>query len=159
MGAMKVNPDELIGDPLYQVNLLLWMLQPSTGKPVASIFYDAGFQLRDVERELPLPIELLLQLQSDGLAVRNPVAPDVIADSPGRVFLLLECKRSMFGSQSAAGMSDGAQRQARSLLLQVPSIHASALGLQTQDVHATHLIYLPRFFAVPRLDRHPARTA
>ena len=142
---MPVKIADLIGDPLYQVNLLLWMLQPSTGRPVNPLLHDAGLRLRDIERELPLPIDLASRLQTEGLAVRNPVTPDVLVDSPEKMFLALECKRSMFGSQPQPGMSDGAIRQARSLLLQTPLILASALGLQARDVHGTHLLYIARY--------------
>jgi hypothetical protein len=140
---MPVKPADLIGDPLYQVNLLLWMLQPSTGRPVNPLLQNAGFRLWDIERERPLPLDLASRLQTDGLAVRNPVAPDVLVDSPDKLFLTLECKRSMFGSQPQPGMSDGAIRQARSLLLQAPLGDPGPLRTTSLSVDRISPVSLP----------------
>jgi hypothetical protein len=141
----KKTAADLIGDPLYQTNLVLWMLQPSTGVPVRPVLYDAGFRLRDIERELPLPIALSASLKDDAIPCSNPVTPDVILKNSDRQFVAMECKATMFGSEAHGG-SDGSQiRQARSLLLQVPAVLAEGLALQAIDVLASNVIYLSRY--------------
>jgi hypothetical protein len=142
MKAEKISPSQLIGDALYQVNLLLWMLQPSTGAVVNPLLQKAGYKLVQIEPEFRLPVELVNQLQTDSIFTRDPVCPDLLINSPTNDYVILECKKKMFGSQPQPGMSDGQIRQARSLLLYIPQFLASALSLQPKDVTSTHLLYL-----------------
>lgn len=141
---MKKTVNELIGDPLYQINLLLWMLQPSTGVPVSPLLRKAGYRLRDIEPSLPLPLELANKLQVDKLPFSDPASPELLLVSDNKEFVPIECKATMFGSKSAHEKDTSQIRQARSLLLQVPAILASSLGLQPKDVESTRLVYLSR---------------
>jgi hypothetical protein len=141
---MNIRPIELIADPLYQVNLIIWMLQPSTGTPVNCILHDAGYTLRDIEPKLPLPLELANKLKEDRIPCTNPVSPEVVVESRAKEFVPIECKRTMFGSQPQEGQGDSQIRQARSLLLQTPPVLADALGLQHTDIRSTHILYLSR---------------
>lgn len=141
---MNIRPSELIADPLYQVNLIIWMLQPSTGTPVNCILHAAGYKLRDIEPPLPLPLELANKLQEDGIRFANPVSPDLLVESSAKEFVPIECKRTMFGSQPQEGQGDSQIRQARSLLLQTPPVLADALGLQHSDIRSTHILYVSR---------------
>jgi hypothetical protein len=142
---VAIELTELIGDPLYQINLVLWMLQPSTGRPINPILHKAGFRLKFVERQLPLPLELADSLNSRGIGVADPVTPDILAARAEKGFLTVECKRSMFGSRVQEGTGGGQVRQARSLLLQVPGVLASALALMPADVTENHLVYFTRY--------------
>ncbi len=135
-------PAKLIANPLYQVNLLIWMLQPSTGSVIEPVLQKAGYRLFQIEPELLLPIELVESLQNDGFAHSNPVNPDLLICSPANDYLPLECKSKMFGSQHQPGGGDSQIKQARSLLLLVPPFLASALALQPRGVNLSHVIYL-----------------
>ncbi len=136
------KPSKLVGDCLYQVNLVLWMLQPASAVGVRPVFHDAGYRLHSIEPELMLDVELASRLMLDEIAASNPVVPDLLLDSPEQEYLLLECKRSMFGAETEGG--DSALKQARSLLLQTPPRLASALAAQSQDIRTTSLLYLTR---------------
>lgn len=138
---MRPLPDALIGDSLFQTNLVLWMLQPSGGPPVRPVLRDAGFSLRAIEPTLGLPIPLAGQLQARGIAFADPVSPDVMLQDANQGLVLVECKRSLFGS-SLADQCGSAQKQARSILLQTPANVASALGLTLKNVADTRVIYI-----------------
>ena len=131
---------QLIADPLYQINLCLWMLQPSTGVVVKSILRDSGYTLVDIEPPIPLLSELADSLCERGISLSDPVRPELLIVSGDREFVLVECKKSMFGSEPQPGMGDSQWKQARSLLLQAPKVLATALALT--DVHETHVLYL-----------------
>jgi hypothetical protein len=135
---------ELIGDSLYQVNVILLMLQPSAVSPIKPIFQEVGIELTTIEQPLPFPVELANQLGKKKIGVRNPVTPDLILKSPKKEFIIFECKKSMFGSITPQGSDDGHIKQARSCLLQVPKVLASALTLQEEDISNSSLVYLSR---------------
>lgn len=141
---MKSTAKELIGNPLYQVNLVIWMVQPSMHLPIKPILYQAGYRLHDIEPELPLPLDLASTLADQGIAVSDPVSPDVVLDTPQQAFVLVECKASMFGGPRPGEKSCSQIRQARALLLLMPETLASTLGLQARDVKESKLVYLTR---------------
>jgi len=134
--------EDLIADPLYQMNLCLWMLSSSGKAGVTPLFRDAGLQLRAIEPPLPLPLEIKSLLSDNDVRVSDPVEPDLILHDRQRGFVLLECKASMFGAEVTG--SDSPHRQARALLVQVPEILADALALDRQQVLSSHLVYLSR---------------
>ena len=125
---------QLIGDPTYQTNLLLWLLIPSTGAVVAPLLHKAGYQLKYLEPELPLPIEMIDDLANKKVPHRQEVSPDLLISSSAKDYVTLECKSRMFGSQVPPGSGDSQQKQARSLLLLVPQILAAAINLQKKEV-------------------------
>ena len=141
---MKQTATELIANPLYQVNLVLWMAQPSANLPIKPVLYEAGYRLHDIEPELPLPLDLAGALADDEIAISDPVSPDVILDSPKKEYLLVECKASMFGGPRPGEKACSQLRQARALLLLMPKVLASTLGLQPADVAESKVLYLTR---------------
>ncbi len=135
---------QLIGDPLYQMNLTLWMLQPQPNGSITvePILRNAGFSLREIERPLPLPPALLTKLVEDGIAVQAEAAPDLLLNGPNKLVVLWECKRSTFGAPQGDGESH--HRQARNYLLHSPQVLAGALAAATGSVQRSHVIYLSR---------------
>jgi len=136
--------NKLIGDELYQINLILWMLQPSKGIPVKPLLAQAGFRIKDIEVELPLPVSLKNRLAANHIAVSDPVTPDIVMARKGGEYVLAECKKSMFGSGSTGAEPSSQIKQARSLLLQIPRILESALGLHPGSVVKSSVVYLSR---------------
>ena len=141
---MKKTASDLIANPLYQVNLVLWMVQPSTQLPIKPILYQAGYRLHDIEPELPLPLDLAGSLSDKNLEISDPVSPDVVLDTPKQEYVLVECKASMFGGPRPNEKACSQVRQARALLVLVPKVLASTLGLQPADVAESKLVYLTR---------------
>jgi len=140
---MKIDPAALIGDPLYQCNLLLWMLQPSTGITVKPLLHQAGYTLRFIEPKLPLPLPLSNKLNAEALPIAEEAEPDMIIRGRQTDYVILECKCSMFGYQP--GQNDTSIRQCRAFLLQVPQVFLEALpGIPRGDTTTTHLLYLSR---------------
>src|SRR6266581_3195760 len=105
---------ELIRDPIFQLNVLLWLAQPlPSGDAITPLLHSGGFE------------------------VQVGVRPDVILakESSGK-FAITECKGSSFGSGSSTA------HQARTLLaLAGPRCH-EVLGLQPQAVRESTLTYL-----------------
>ena len=141
---MATSVERLIGEPLYQVNLLLWMLQASTGAPVEPVLQQAGYKLRWVEIDLPLPLALGQRLRTEEIEFSDPVAPDVVIEGAPGEYVLVECKRTMFGATPQEGGSNSAIRQATSLLLQVPGVLNTAVPVPPESVRESQLVYLSR---------------
>ena len=55
-----MNPNDAIHDPVFQLNLLVWMAkdQPAEGFRVRPVFSKYGFQLHYIEQPFPFPTEL-----------------------------------------------------------------------------------------------------
>ncbi len=134
--------EDLIADPVYQINLCLWMLSPSGNAGVEPLLWDAGLRLRAIEAPLSIPLEVRSLLADLNIRISDPVAPDLILHDGQGCIVLLECKASMFGGEVTG--SDSPHRQARALLLQVPEFLADALALPRQQVPQSHLVYLTR---------------
>ena len=50
-----ISPSELLGDSLFQVNLLLWMLQPPNGSNIRPILAEADSSSGRLRRYFPWP--------------------------------------------------------------------------------------------------------
>lgn len=138
---MKTDRAALIGDPLFQCNLLLWMLQPSAAVPIEPLLHRAGYRLRFVEPKLPLPLPISNKLKEDELPVAEDAEPDLVVRGSGGEYVVLECKRSMFGYEP--GRNEAVVRQCRAFLLQVPKVFCQALpGILPAEVTSTHVAYL-----------------
>ena len=158
-----MNFGALISDELYQLNLVLWMLQPAPlsgntsrraskrGRPKAAsssgiinpVFRKAGFHLYAIEPSLPLPLELREKLRKSGVDASDSPCPDVIMKSDANEFAIIECKKSLFGD-GAGQPADHLrpQRQARGLFLNGPGVLSGALALAPSGVKATTVLYL-----------------
>lgn len=137
---MATKPSDLLADSLFQVNLVLWMLQPPNGSNIRPFLAEAGYKLRSIEPPLPLGPTLVAKLKARSIEAKENASPDVIVATDEADHLLVECKASMFGAISSENGSDGSQRQARSFLLQTPSVLRSALGgPQVSEVNVAYL--------------------
>jgi len=58
---MTLEVNELIGDPLFQLNALLWLTQPLPhGDRITPLFYQHGFTVYAIAPLLPVPLDLRL---------------------------------------------------------------------------------------------------
>ncbi len=158
-----MNFETLIGDELYQLNLVLWMLQPApplrgkarkTSKQrganttsisimVKPIFREAGFKLYAIEPSLPLPLGLREKLRRSGVVVSESPRPDVVMKTDADEFAVVECKKSLFGDGSGQPVDHlRPQRQAGGLLLNEPSILSGALALKPTGVKDAVVAYI-----------------
>lgn len=99
---MADGDEDILGDPLFQLNVALWMLHPHAGHaPVRAALYEAGYLLHSFGRTLPVPFgkqEAVNELVQKG---KGHPDPDLIAERlAGDPYLLIECKRSSFGPDS-----------------------------------------------------------
>jgi len=134
----QTSPADLIASPLYQVNLVLWMATKNNGGRVRPVFANAGYEVLFIERALNLPPELKQTLVQAGVTFVDPASPDFILAGAKKSYVILECKKTMFGADSSTAA------QSRSLLLQVPRIFELALVKKAGSVTNVSLIYLSR---------------
>jgi hypothetical protein len=129
---------ELIRDPVFQLNVLLWLAQPlPPGYQITPLLHARGFDVYAIALRLALPPDVLLALRDGGFETQAGVRPDVILakESAGK-FAITECKGRSFGSGSSTA------DQARTLLILAgPRCH-EVLGLQSHEVQQSILAYL-----------------
>ena len=61
-----MSPNEAIRDPVFQLNLLVWMAkdQPHAGYRVRPFFSEHGFELHYIEQPFPFPTIARSQIES-----------------------------------------------------------------------------------------------
>lgn len=135
---MKV--EEIVEDPLYQLNLMLWLLQPlKDNYPLRPILKEAGYELFAIGPSMPLSPELREKIVSASVDCAVEPEPDLLLSRDGvKEFVILECKRQLFG-----GESDTA-KQARALLLQTGEQFNLAIGLEVTATPTLHLLYISK---------------
>lgn len=129
---------EVVADPIGQLNLMLWMTQPLPGEcPVRPVLKEAGYRLMAIGPAMPLLPDLRERLQTKGLACRAQPEPDLLLTrDDGQGYLMLECKRTMFGPDSSSA------EQTRGLLLQTGEQFNTVVGLPVAAATAAGLVYV-----------------
>lgn len=106
--------DELLIDPVFQLNLLLWMAkeQPSDNYRVRPLLYQAGFRLIYIEQPFAFPVETATAIQNSQLNISLEPEPEMIVGRErDQKALYFEAKANSFSPQSDNS------RQARGHLL------------------------------------------
>jgi hypothetical protein len=135
---MSEGYNELLRDPLFQLNVLLWLSQNlPAGYPIDPLFHTQGFEVYAIAPLLPLPPALQLLCQRQGMAVNNiGTRPDVILrNSTTKRYALIECKAASFGPSSSTA------NQGRTLLLASGAQSYLFLGVGQPDVQTAATIY------------------
>lgn len=135
---MTSEPTDLLKDPLFQLNVLLWLAQPLPEKvETTPLFYAKGFTVYAIAPLLGPPLDIRLAAQKARISMQDRVRPDVVLvhESDGK-FAFIECKASSFGPTSSTA------EQARSLLVVAGPRAAEVLGLASGQVSAALLGFL-----------------
>jgi len=133
---MSTDRDErLFGDPLFQLNLVLWALQPlGDDAPTHAPLAKAGYAAHSLARPLspgPKLQETLRQLTG---SPHGP-APDVIAEPMTELpWLLIECKRTGFSPASST-----ARQAVKIIAIREPFLEAYGTPTGHGDVAALFL--------------------
>lgn len=135
---MNPNINELCKDPLFQLNLAIWLTQPQPSEffCVYPIFYESGLKIYSIGPLLALPADIRLTV-SGKVDCRDGVRPDLVLETKElKKYCILECKASSFGPDSSTA------QQARTLLLVTGPILSEVLGLGTRGQNGGLLCYL-----------------
>jgi len=143
---MTSTPNELVKDPLFQLNAVLWLAQPLPGKSeITPLLYNQGFTVHAIAPLLGPPLDLRLVAQEAGISMQERVRPDlVLTQEKGHKFAFTECKARSFGPTSPTA------EQARSLLVVAGPRAAEVLALASGQVADSLLA-----FVIPEDDRQP----
>lgn len=90
-------------DPLFQLNAVLWMLQPHPAQSTAvnAVLHRHGYAVRSMGQTLTADADLERLLATE-LELRGAPQPDVLASAPaGDPWPIFECKKSFFGMDSS----------------------------------------------------------
>ncbi|MEW6667904.1 MAG: hypothetical protein AB1512_22060 [Thermodesulfobacteriota bacterium] len=123
---MTSRIEDIIRDPLFQLNVLLWLAQPQhpwAQPEIDPLFFEVGFTVHAIAPLLAPPPDLLLACRQRGIGVQDRVRPDVVlVGQQGKQFAFVECKANSFGVASSTA------NQARTLLLLAGPRSAEVLG-------------------------------
>ena len=136
--AISASPHDIIGSPTYQMNLVLWMTSSNNQLRVPPVLANAGFKLLSVERTLPLSEMARATLEAAQLDHIPSPTPDFLLHNK-KSYVILECKRTMFGTESSTAA------QCRSLVVLAPRELEQSLGdKKAGAISEVHLLYLAR---------------
>lgn len=146
--SMREKIDDLCGDPLFQLNLAIWLAQSTPASfSVRPVFYESGFKIHSIGPLLPLPPDIRLQARESQLDCQDGAKPELILEAGNRSKLVIvECKRSSFGSSSSTAS------QARTLLLASGPIMPEVLAIGKRSSAQGMLCYLTRSDQVSLLE-------
>jgi hypothetical protein len=135
---MSPAPNELLRDPLFQLNSVLWLAQPMpTGADIEPLLYNGGHTVYAIAPPLTVPLDLRLTAREAPLKLQDSVRPDVVLKRVADArFSFVECKANSFGSASSA------TEQCRSLLAVAGARAAEVLGLPLEQVSTSMLLYV-----------------
>jgi hypothetical protein len=131
-------PNELIRDPLFQLNALLWLAQPMPSESeIRPLLYEQGFTVYAIAPLLGPPPDMRLAAQKAQISMQERVRPDVVLEHKSdRKFAFTECKANSFRPTSSTA------KQARSLLVVAGPRAAEVLGLAPGQVADSLLAFM-----------------
>lgn len=98
-----MNTEVLLKDPVFQLNLLLWMAkeQPKSGYRVRPFFYELGFEIIYIEQPFAFTEDVIQTIKGSTLEVSIKPEPDLILGRKrDNRALYFEAKASSFGIDS-----------------------------------------------------------
>lgn len=135
---MNLDIKELCKDPLFQLNLSIWLAQPQSSIDfyIYPLFYESGLSIYSIGPLLALPPDIR-GVVSGKVGCQDEARPDLVLESKkAKKYCILECKSSSFGPESSTA------EQARTLLLIAGPIISEVLGLGTRGQDDCMLCYL-----------------
>jgi len=119
--------DKIIGDHLFQMNLILWLAQPiGMNIGLRAILAESGYSVYSISPSLALPIPIRERIREKNIAAQDGCSPDIILKRKSSdLFMLVECKKQSFGIESSNS------EQARTMLLLEGQVLAEALALSS----------------------------
>jgi hypothetical protein len=100
-----MRTDELLKDPVFQLNLLLWMAkeQPLENYRVYPLFYKTGFRIIYIEQPFAFPDEAAIAIKNSGLDISVAPEPELILGrKDNNRALYFEAKANSFGTDSTS---------------------------------------------------------
>ncbi len=128
---------ELLRDPLFQLNIILWLTQPMPPQgSITPLLHQKDFSVYAIAPALSVPPGIALAVQGSSLQTQQRVRPDVVLKRETDLyFALVECKASSFGVATEQAI------QARTFLLLADEPLAEVLGLSPEQIQASILAY------------------
>jgi hypothetical protein len=133
--------EEICRDPLFQLNLLLWLSLPSASKkPLRPILNEVGFSVYSIDPLLTLVPEQRILIKEKNVKCQDSARPDVVLRKKNntQTFVLAECKRSSFGTGSSTA------EQARTLMMISEGAFKDVMGLDRYaKVESSTVFFVP----------------
>lgn len=137
---MNSHIEELCGDPLFQLNMAIWLSQSKPGGfGVRPLFYESGFSIHSISPRLSIPPDIRLILNEFGIKYHESAAPDIVLSRDNHTKIcILECKKNAFDIGSTNIL------QAYTLLIISGPAAVEVLGLGLRKKSGGILAYLTR---------------
>jgi hypothetical protein len=136
---MAQRVETLCGDPLFQLNLAIWLSQSKPDFAAKPIFYESGFSIYSIGPRLVIPPDIRLKINESKTEYQDSAVPDMVLTNDDRTKVcILECKKSSFGVKSSTAL------QAKTLLVISGPTAAEVLAIGLRNHSQGVLTYLTR---------------
>lgn len=124
-------------DPLFQINVILWLTQPlPKDATIEPLLYEKGFMVHAISPLLTVPPDVRLAAREAHVALQDGVCPDVVLSNDiSRKYSIIECKARSFSPSSSTA------EQARSLFIASSRRMAEVLGLGSEQISESLLVF------------------
>lgn len=129
--------NDIIEDPLFQLNLTLQLSMPSakTAK-IRPIFFENGWRIEAISPPIPSPPHCLAKAKAKDLTINLVSEPDVILTNKQNQYLTIELKTNSFSSSSSTSS------QALTHLINKNNTISDALGKPASQKASSQLLYI-----------------
>ncbi|MBA3872351.1 MAG: hypothetical protein H0X30_24685 [Anaerolineae bacterium] len=128
--------------PLFQLNLILWLVWSKTPNSITGIrpiFYEQGFELEAIGQNFSLGIPKRTKIENSMIPIQYESSPDVLLKhDASHLFLPIECKKSSFGVNSTYQRPI---KQANCLLSSTGTDIANQIGFVSPSKWSSHVYY------------------
>lgn len=129
---------EIIGDPLFQLNLVLFISLPGPSDgTINPVLYNMGYRIESISPNISIPLSILNDIKENNINSNSYVKPEVILRHIEKnEYLLIECKRSSFSSESSTS------KQAIAYLVLNGMVLKEVFGESGSDDWRSKLLYV-----------------
>ena len=129
-------PPQLAEQALFQLNLMLWAAMPAPKEAaIRPVLHEKGYAVFSIEQRLTPPLTERAILTAASPAIRiAPVADLMLVNGLRHHYVIIECKRSSFGT------STGAAEQARGFIAAGGGITRRGLGITSGSAEVSYLL-------------------
>ncbi len=118
-------------NPLFQMNLLLWMTRPGRDEWINPYFYKNGFKLLVIEPETTLPPRVINFLNKNDFEFLHNARPEfILVNTDINRFIIVECKNQGF---DITDKSSRETKQGVSFLCYTGKMISEDFGLEEND--------------------------
>ena len=131
------NSESLFRDPLFQLNLSIFLAQRQGDFTIKPILFELGYSLQSIGSKLSLPLAVRSEIKDKAIKANDNAKPEIVLiNKRDKKYIFWECKCEFFSTDSSTAA------QCRTYLLMTGSSLGQVLGLRNDHGYEGMVVYL-----------------